>query len=180
MYLNLAPGFGVLTIPKGSLLDHDYRVIARKNEIEINIPGSDDLDHFPIERARFRSIWHVISAGAVSLVGYGWSLQLKAVGFASTNLGVVRSGGSLVNRTWQFRWYCISSSAFLQRSCSMYAPRLSVLTCYRHETDHPPWNRFAELFSSTFIRDRPRQHRPRTALFALFSPVVVPPWSKCL
>ncbi|PWI64188.1 hypothetical protein PCL_12051 [Purpureocillium lilacinum] len=61
-----------------SLLDHDYRVIARKNEIEINIPGSDDLDHFPIERARFRSIWHVISAGAVSLVGYGWSLQLKA------------------------------------------------------------------------------------------------------
>src|SRR5690606_37522268 len=64
---------------KGTLLDHDYRVIARKHNIEINVRAGDDIAQFPIEKARFRCIWHVIGAGTVSMVGYGWLMRLKVV-----------------------------------------------------------------------------------------------------
>lgn len=66
-------------------MDHDYRVIAWKNNIEINVRDGDDLASFPIEKARFRSIWYVIGAGTFSMVGYGWSMQFRAVSCASTS-----------------------------------------------------------------------------------------------
>ncbi|OIW27702.1 MFS general substrate transporter [Coniochaeta ligniaria NRRL 30616] len=61
----------------GSLLDHDYCVVARENNIEVDKRAGDDLTTFPIEKARFRSIWYVISAGALSMIGYGWSMHFK-------------------------------------------------------------------------------------------------------
>ncbi|KAH8587084.1 major facilitator superfamily domain-containing protein [Bisporella sp. PMI_857] len=61
----------------GTLIDYDYRVTARKNNVEVNLRVGDDLVNFPIEKARFRSIWQVISAGTISLVGYGWSMQFQ-------------------------------------------------------------------------------------------------------
>jgi len=62
-------------------MDHDYRVVARKNNFEINKRSGDDLAHFPIEKARFRSIWYVLSAAGLSMIGYGWSMQFNVVSF---------------------------------------------------------------------------------------------------
>ncbi|CAF3480483.1 unnamed protein product, partial [Fusarium graminearum] len=51
---------------------------ARKHDITINARAGDDIDNFPIEEARFRSIWYLISVGAVSLIGYGWAIHFQA------------------------------------------------------------------------------------------------------
>ncbi|KAH6636428.1 major facilitator superfamily domain-containing protein [Chaetomium tenue] len=61
----------------GNLMDHDYRVVARKHNFEINKRAGDDLADFPIEKARFRSIWYVLSAAGLSMVGYGWSMHFR-------------------------------------------------------------------------------------------------------
>ncbi|KAL3608850.1 hypothetical protein FPOAC2_03861 [Fusarium poae] len=61
----------------GRLLDHDYRVIARKHDIHIDVRAGDDLDSFPIEKARFRSTWYLIGVGTISLIGYGWSMHFQ-------------------------------------------------------------------------------------------------------
>jgi len=62
-------------------MDHDYRVVARENNFEINKPRGDDLAQFPIEKARFRSIWYVLGAAGVSMIGYGRSMQFKVVSY---------------------------------------------------------------------------------------------------
>lgn len=63
----------------GPVLDYDYRIIARKYNININVRSGDDVTDFPIEKARFRSIWYMISAAGVCMVGYGWALHSKLV-----------------------------------------------------------------------------------------------------
>lgn len=60
-------------------MDYDYRVIARRSNITINDKSSDDIAHFPIEKARLRSIWYVIGTTAISMVGYGWVLESRVV-----------------------------------------------------------------------------------------------------
>ena len=62
-------------------MNHDYRVVVRKNNFEINKPSGDDLAQFPIEKARFRSIWYVLGAAGLSMIGYGWSMQFRVVGY---------------------------------------------------------------------------------------------------
>lgn len=60
-------------------MDHDYRVVARENNLGINKRSGDDLAAFPVEKARFRSIWYVLGAAGLSLIGYGWSMQFQVV-----------------------------------------------------------------------------------------------------
>jgi hypothetical protein len=60
-------------------MDHDYRVVAWKSNFKINKRAGDDLAHFPIEKARLRSIWYVLGAAGLSMVGYGWSMHFKVV-----------------------------------------------------------------------------------------------------
>jgi hypothetical protein len=60
-------------------MDHDYRVTARQHKITVNTRGGDDLTHFPIEKARFRSLWYAISAVGSTMVGYGWAMHSRVV-----------------------------------------------------------------------------------------------------
>lgn len=60
-------------------MDRDYRVIARKNNIVVNKTSGDDLTSFPIEKARFRTIWYSMGASGLCTIGYGWSLHFEAV-----------------------------------------------------------------------------------------------------
>lgn len=60
-------------------MDRDYRFIARKNNIVINKTSGDDLTSFPIEKARFRTIWYSIGASGLCTIGYGWSVHFEAV-----------------------------------------------------------------------------------------------------
>lgn len=63
----------------GKLMDRDYRILADRHGFVINRDRGDDLIDFPIEKARLRSIWYLVVVAAVSIVGYGWTVQTRTV-----------------------------------------------------------------------------------------------------
>ena len=63
----------------GPILKYDYRRMARKYGITINVEGGDDLTAFPIEKARLNSVSYMISTAGLSTVGYGWALRYRTV-----------------------------------------------------------------------------------------------------
>jgi hypothetical protein len=63
----------------GKIMNRDYRLTARAHNLVIDATHGDDLTAFPIEKARFRSIWYSISATGISTAGYGWALQSRSV-----------------------------------------------------------------------------------------------------
>jgi len=66
-------------IEAGKIMNRDYRLTARDHNIVINATSGDDLTDFPIEKARFRSIWYSISVSGICTIGYGWALHSKIV-----------------------------------------------------------------------------------------------------
>lgn len=60
-------------------MNRDYRLTARDHNIVINAISGDDLTDFPIEKARFRSIWYSISVSGACTTGYGWALHSRTV-----------------------------------------------------------------------------------------------------
>jgi hypothetical protein len=60
-------------------MNRDYRLTARDHNLVIDITRGDDLTLFPIEKARFRSIWYSMCATGISTTGYGWALQSHSV-----------------------------------------------------------------------------------------------------
>lgn len=68
-----------LTVHVGKILDRDYRHTAKAHGLSVDNVHGDDLSQFPIEKARLKSIFYPIVAGAVTIVGYGWSLESKTV-----------------------------------------------------------------------------------------------------
>ena len=58
----------------GKLMDWNYKVTARAIGHSIDKVSGDDLDRFPIERARARGSWYLLVVYICSLVGYGWSV----------------------------------------------------------------------------------------------------------
>lgn len=58
----------------GKLMDWNYKVTARSIGHTIDKVSGDDLDHFPIERARARGSWYLLAVYICSLTGYGWSV----------------------------------------------------------------------------------------------------------
>ncbi|KAL9614135.1 MAG: hypothetical protein Q9167_001345 [Letrouitia subvulpina] len=59
----------------GKVMDHNYKVTAKKIGWTVNKVAGDDLNNFPIERARSRgSLWLLIISTA-TLVGYGWAVS---------------------------------------------------------------------------------------------------------
>ncbi|KAJ5185118.1 Major facilitator superfamily domain general substrate transporter [Penicillium cf. griseofulvum] len=61
----------------GKIMNRDYRLTARTHNLVIDTAHGDDLTAFPIEKARFRSIWYSICATGISTAGYGWALQSR-------------------------------------------------------------------------------------------------------
>ena len=60
-------------------MNRDYRLTARGHNIVINATSGDDLTEFPIEQARFRSVWYSISISGICTTGYGWALRSRTV-----------------------------------------------------------------------------------------------------
>ena len=58
----------------GKLMDWNYKVTARSIGHTIDKVSGDNLDHFPIERARARGSWYLLAVYICSLAGYGWSV----------------------------------------------------------------------------------------------------------
>ena len=65
----------------GKFLDRDYRHMAEKCGQRVNLRSGEDIDTFPIEKARLRSIWYLIFISASATVAYGWALHAKTVRF---------------------------------------------------------------------------------------------------
>lgn len=74
-YLGYGVAGAVASITVGKITDRDYRVVAGKLQFTIDKKKGDDLLKFPLERARFRSIWWYILFSSSALLGYGWVVQ---------------------------------------------------------------------------------------------------------
>ena len=73
----LPGGAGVVfgAYANGRLMDRNYAVTAKEIGHEIDHVVGDDLDTFPIERARVRSCWSLLGLSSCAWIGYGWSLE---------------------------------------------------------------------------------------------------------
>lgn len=79
IYLPLGIGGILATILSGILIDHDYRVTAKAHGLPTNKVTGDDLQHFPIEQARMRSIFVPSGFALISVITYGWLVDKKIV-----------------------------------------------------------------------------------------------------
>lgn len=76
----LTGGFGTVLggYANGKLMDMNYKIVARKIRHTIDRVSGDDLEKFPIERARARGSWCLLLCYIGALTGYGWSIDARA------------------------------------------------------------------------------------------------------
>ncbi|KAH8653539.1 hypothetical protein BX600DRAFT_515806 [Xylariales sp. PMI_506] len=79
IYLPFAIGGTVATFFSGALLNKAYRKARKKRGLSTDKLKGDDLDGFPIEKARINVMWAPMSTIALLNIGYGWLLQFKMV-----------------------------------------------------------------------------------------------------
>jgi hypothetical protein len=68
------------------MMEWNYGVIAKAIKFVIDRVQGDNMNHFPIERACVRLSEVIVLLRAASVIGYGWSLQQRAVGFKTLRL----------------------------------------------------------------------------------------------
>lgn len=73
----LTGGAGVVLggFVNGRIMDRNYDKTAKEIGHIIDRFSGDDLNYFPIEKARARSSWYLLAISICTLVGYGWALQ---------------------------------------------------------------------------------------------------------
>ncbi|KAK4113312.1 multidrug resistance protein [Canariomyces notabilis] len=76
-YLAIGCGVAVGGYLNGRLLDWKYKQTAKEIGHEINRTKSDDMDNFPIEKARLRLIVWMHLVHLAVLIGYGWMLESR-------------------------------------------------------------------------------------------------------
>ena len=76
----LTGGVGVVFggYANGKLMDRNYKITAREAGHAIDKVSGDNLSNFPIERARSRGSWCLLTIYICALTGYGWSVQANA------------------------------------------------------------------------------------------------------
>ncbi|CAN9391776.1 unnamed protein product [Alternaria alternata] len=74
-YISIGTGVILGGYINGRLMDFNYRVTAKANNITVDKVVGDDLLTFPIERARSRMSWLLIPISTAVIVGYGWVLR---------------------------------------------------------------------------------------------------------
>jgi hypothetical protein len=79
IYLPFGLGGTVSTFFSGSLLNNAYRHARTKRGLSTDKVRGDNLDNFPIEKARLSVMWIPMLATALSTVSYGWVLHYKQV-----------------------------------------------------------------------------------------------------
>jgi len=62
----------------GKLMDYNYKTVATQIGWNIDEVAGDDLQHFPIERARTRFSYLLLMLSTVVLIGYGWAVTKHA------------------------------------------------------------------------------------------------------
>ena len=77
-YLPRGVGIIVGGYVNGKLMDWNYKITAKQIGHEIDHVYGDDINCFPIERARTRGSQLLLSMMALSVIGYGWALHYSA------------------------------------------------------------------------------------------------------
>ncbi|KAH8802636.1 multidrug resistance protein [Xylogone sp. PMI_703] len=75
IYLPFGIGGTVSTFFSGTLLNKAYRNARTKRGLSTDKVAGDDLDNFPIEKARLSIIWIPMLVTAGSVVAFGWVLD---------------------------------------------------------------------------------------------------------
>ena len=79
IYLPFGLGGTVSTFFSGPLLDRAYRNARTRQGFSTDKAAGDDLDEFPIEKARLRIIWSPMVLTACSVLAFGWVLHFHQV-----------------------------------------------------------------------------------------------------
>ncbi|KAF6220692.1 hypothetical protein HO133_003125 [Letharia lupina] len=76
----LPRGIGIISggYVNGKLMDRNYRTSAKEIGLTIDRERGDDLQQFPIERARTRGSWYLLAILTGALIGYGWALDQRS------------------------------------------------------------------------------------------------------
>ena len=76
----LPGGVGVILggFATGKLMDSNYRKTAKEIGFTVDKVFGDDMNRFPIERARSRGSWCLLAISSCVLVGYGWAVETHA------------------------------------------------------------------------------------------------------
>jgi MFS family permease len=98
VYLPFGIGSAVSTFFSGPMMDKAYRRARSERGLPTNKAAGDDLDTFPIEKARLANMWPPLSATILTLVAYGWVLEYRQVG--SPSPVTYDRKGYLLIQTW--------------------------------------------------------------------------------
>lgn len=71
-------GAAIASVTCGKLMDRNYRRVAKAAGITIDRKRGDNMQDFPIEKARIQVAWPLLYVGLAALLGYGWVLEKKA------------------------------------------------------------------------------------------------------
>lgn len=62
----------------GRLMDFNYRRVAKKSGLRVDLKRGDDMRAFPLEKARIQIIWPAVLVGVVVILCYGWVMEREA------------------------------------------------------------------------------------------------------
>lgn len=79
IYLPFGLGGTVSTFFSGPLLDGAYRRARIARGLSTDKAVGDDLDNFPVERARLCTIWIPLMMTVCSVIAFGWTLHFRKV-----------------------------------------------------------------------------------------------------
>jgi len=77
-FIPFGAGCSIAAIVCGKLMDWNYRRVAKQAGIKIDKKRGEDMQHFPIEKARLQVVWPLLYVGNATLLCYGWVLQRGA------------------------------------------------------------------------------------------------------
>jgi MFS family permease len=79
IYIPFGAGGIVSTLFSGPLLDHAYRKARTEQGLSTDRAAGDDLDSFPVEKARIRVLWIPLLVTTFSVLTFGWVLHYRRV-----------------------------------------------------------------------------------------------------
>ncbi|KKA23750.1 Major facilitator superfamily transporter [Rasamsonia emersonii CBS 393.64] len=77
VYIPFGVGCLIASLLLGKLLDHDYARVAKAQNARAGNTRPNELENFPIEKARLRSIFYPVSVSVLVIIGYGWALEKR-------------------------------------------------------------------------------------------------------
>lgn len=86
IYLPFGLGGMASTFTTGSFMNKAYRRTRTELGMQTDRIGGDDLDSFPIEKARLRIIWFPMLLTCASVIAFGWVLHYHKVSIPNCNL----------------------------------------------------------------------------------------------